>query len=178
MGVEQDALGVAAEDQLADRRTTTQADDDQVGAVGLGDADEVLGGLEAIRALQRSGFQPRRSIELVLFTSEEPTRFGIGCIGSRTMNGCLTPAELQKLRDENDEGIDALRQAAGFTGKLGEVVLSAGYYDAFVELHIEQGPNLESMGLPIGVWKRPLVTFIAPKSLIGMNSATVPLPKV
>ncbi len=34
----------------------------------------VLGTLEAIRALQDSGFRPRRSIELILFTSEEPTR--------------------------------------------------------------------------------------------------------
>ena len=43
----------------------------------------VLGGLEAIRALQRSGLPAARSIELLLFTSEEPTRFGIGCLGSR-----------------------------------------------------------------------------------------------
>jgi ureidoglycolate amidohydrolase len=42
----------------------------------------VLGGLEAIRALQKANFQPQRSIELLLFTSEEPTRFGIGCLGS------------------------------------------------------------------------------------------------
>ncbi len=49
----------------------------------------VLGGLEAIRALQRAGFRPRRSIELVIFTSEEPTRFGIGCFGSRLMAGLL-----------------------------------------------------------------------------------------
>ena len=40
----------------------------------------VLGGLEAVRALQQAGFAPQRSIELVLFTSEEPTRFGIGCL--------------------------------------------------------------------------------------------------
>src|SRR5579862_5707884 len=33
----------------------------------------VLGGLEAIRALKRSGLRPRRSIELIVFTSEEPT---------------------------------------------------------------------------------------------------------
>jgi N-carbamoyl-L-amino-acid hydrolase len=45
----------------------------------------VLGGLEAIRTLKRSGFRPRRSIELIIFTSEEPTRFGIGCLGSRLM---------------------------------------------------------------------------------------------
>ncbi len=43
----------------------------------------VLGGLEAIRVLQQLGFTPRRSIELVIFTAEEPTRFGIGCLGSR-----------------------------------------------------------------------------------------------
>src|SRR5580658_11341620 len=52
----------------------------------------VLGGLEAIRALQSVGFRPRRSIELVIFTSEEPTRFGIGCLGSRLLSGLLDPA--------------------------------------------------------------------------------------
>src|SRR5436190_3321771 len=40
----------------------------------------VLGGLEAIRALQRSGFRPKHPVELLVFTSEEPTRFGIGCL--------------------------------------------------------------------------------------------------
>ena len=49
----------------------------------------VLGGLEAIRALTRAGFRPRRSIELITFTAEEPTRFGIGCLGSRLIAGTL-----------------------------------------------------------------------------------------
>src|SRR6201996_2248037 len=49
----------------------------------------VLGGLEAIRSLRQSGFQPLRSIELLLFTSEEPTRFGLGCLGSRMLSGGL-----------------------------------------------------------------------------------------
>ena len=51
----------------------------------------VLGGLEAIRSLQQSGFQPQRSIELLLFTSEEPTRFGLGCLGSRGRNASVLP---------------------------------------------------------------------------------------
>ena len=51
----------------------------------------VLGGLEAIRALMRTEYKPRRSIELVIFTSEEPTRFGIGCLGSRLLAGLLDP---------------------------------------------------------------------------------------
>ena len=43
--------------------------------------------LEAIRALKRGGFRPTRPIELLMFTSEEPTRFGIGCLGSRALCG-------------------------------------------------------------------------------------------
>ena len=59
----------------------------------------VLGGLEAIRALQRDGFHPRNSIELLLLTSEEPTRFGIGCIGSRLLSGTLSAESARKLMD-------------------------------------------------------------------------------
>ena len=50
----------------------------------------VLGALEAVRALARAGFRPVRPIEILLFTSEEPTRFGIGCLGSRGLCGSLT----------------------------------------------------------------------------------------
>jgi len=41
----------------------------------------VLGGLEAIRALQRAGFRPKRSIELVIFTAEEPHDGPCACAG-------------------------------------------------------------------------------------------------
>jgi N-carbamoyl-L-amino-acid hydrolase len=121
----------------------------------------VLGGLEAIRALQRAGFQPRRSIELVLFTSEEPTRFGIGCLGSRMMGGVLSPEQALALRDKQGQGLDELRAGAGFSGDLASVALPQGHYHAFVELHIEQGPLLERDGIDLGI-----VTHIAaPASL-------------
>ena len=51
----------------------------------------VLGGLEAMRQLKEGGHLPKRSIELIMFTAEEPTRFGIGCLGSRLMAGTTTP---------------------------------------------------------------------------------------
>jgi ureidoglycolate amidohydrolase len=121
----------------------------------------VLGGLEAIRALQSAGFRPRRSIELVIFTSEEPTRFGIGCLGSRMMGGVLTPAHAQTLRDKEGRSLAELRAQAGFSGSLESVLLPQGHYHAFVELHIEQGPLLEREGLDLGI-----VTHIAaPASL-------------
>jgi len=121
----------------------------------------VLGGLEAIRSLQRVGFMPRRSVELVIFTAEEPTRFGIGCLGSRIMGHVLTPAAALALRDKDGNGLDELRSHAGFAGPLESVPVSAGRFHQFVELHIEQGPLLEQEGIDVG-----LVTAIAaPASL-------------
>jgi ureidoglycolate amidohydrolase len=111
----------------------------------------VVGALEAIRALKRAGYAPRRSIELLLFTSEEPTRFGVGCLGSRALAGALRPDDLRALRDGEGRGLDELRARAGFTAPLEQVQLQPGHYGAFVELHIEQGPLLENEQLPIGV---------------------------
>jgi ureidoglycolate amidohydrolase len=116
----------------------------------------VLGGLEAIRVLQQFGFKPRRSIELVIFTAEEPTRFGIGCLGSRMMANVLTTQQAMGLRDKEGQGLEELRARVGFTGPLESVVVPAGRFHQFVELHIEQGPYLEEEHLDIG-----LVTHIA-----------------
>ncbi|HVN02853.1 MAG TPA: M20 family metallo-hydrolase, partial [Bryobacteraceae bacterium] len=116
----------------------------------------VLGGLEAIRVLKKLGFQPRRSIELVIFTAEEPTRFGIGCLGSRMMAGVLTPEQARTLFDKDGHSLEELRTAAGFTGTLESVALPRGRFEKFVELHIEQGPLLEQEGTDVG-----LVTHIA-----------------
>src|SRR5882672_8460823 len=121
----------------------------------------VLGGLEAIRALQRSGFRPKYSIELLVFTSEEPTRFGIGCLGSRMLSGTLSPTAARKLKDNEDAGLDEVREQAGFGGELETVTLSTGHYKAFVELHIEQGPLLERQKVPLGV----VTSIAAPASL-------------
>ncbi len=121
----------------------------------------VLGGLEAIRVLQSMGFTPRRSIELVIFTAEEPTRFGIGCLGSRMMGNVLTPAKALALRDKQGVGLEELRTQAGFSGPLESVALPSGRFHQFIELHIEQGPLLEQEGIDLG-----LVTYIAaPASL-------------
>jgi len=116
----------------------------------------VLGGLEAIRVLQQLGFKPRRSIELVIFTAEEPTRFGIGCLGSRMMASVLSPEQALALRDKEGHSLEELRGSAGFRGPLESVALSRGRFHQFIELHIEQGPLLEEEGIDVG-----LVTHIA-----------------
>ncbi len=111
----------------------------------------VLGAIEAVRALLRAGFRPVRPIEIILFTSEEPTRFGIGCLGSRGMCGSLSAEGLGLLADSEGNTLEGLRRAAGFGGELAEVRLPENRFAAFVELHIEQGPLLERSGTAIGI---------------------------
>jgi N-carbamoyl-L-amino-acid hydrolase len=83
----EDAVGnIFARWQGSDKNLPTIATGSHIDAIpNAGKYDGVvgvLGAIEAIRALQASGFKPRRSIELIVFTSEEPTRFGIGCGGA------------------------------------------------------------------------------------------------
>ena len=114
----------------------------------------VLGGLEAIRALERANFHPKHSIDLLVFTAEEPTRFGVGCLGSRLLSGVLSPESAARLVDDHGDSLDAVRSTANFSGDLTSVRLPASRYKAFVELHIEQGPILEREKTPVGIVQR------------------------
>jgi ureidoglycolate amidohydrolase len=166
LSVREDAVGntfarwVGADDSLPPVATGSHID--AIPNAGRYDGTVgVLGGLEAIRALIRTGFRPRRSIELLIFTSEEPTRFGIGCLGSRLLAGLLDPASDETLKDRDGKSLREIRTAAGYVGALSRVRLPSAYYSAFIELHIEQGPLLEQRDIQIG-----LVTAIAaPASL-------------
>jgi N-carbamoyl-L-amino-acid hydrolase len=161
------------EDAVGNTFIRWQGADATLGAVGTGSHTDaiphagtydgtvgVLGGLEAMRALKEAGFTPRRSIELLMFTSEEPTRFGIGCLGSRLLGGVLDPAKADALSDRLPEtdpnapgglSLREVRETAGFRGELSTVKLPSGYYDAWVELHIEQGPLLERDHIDLGI---------------------------
>jgi ureidoglycolate amidohydrolase len=112
----------------------------------------VLGALAAIRALRAAGFKPRRSIELIVFTSEEPTRFGIGCLGSRLMSGAMKPEHAVALTDVDGISLRRwLEKIYGVEPDLSSVAKPKGAYAGFVELHIEQGPLLDRAGIEIGV---------------------------
>ena len=77
------------------------------------------------------------------------------------MGGVLSPAKAVTLRDKEGRGLEELRHQAGFAGELESVLLHAGHFHAFVELHIEQGPLLEREAIDLGI-----VTHIAaPASL-------------
>ncbi|KAH9766654.1 Ureidoglycolate hydrolase [Citrus sinensis] len=125
----------------------------------------VLGAIEAINVLKRSGFKPRRSLEVIMFTSEEPTRYGISCLGSRLLAGIESLAKdlTSTVDGQNISFLDGAR-SAGYAKEhndLSSVFLKKGSYSAFVELHIEQGPILEEEGTSIGI----VTAIAAPASM-------------
>ncbi|KAL8225704.1 hypothetical protein R6Q57_018261 [Mikania cordata] len=128
----------------------------------------VLGAIEAINLLKRSGFKPKRSLEVIMFTSEEPTRYGISCLGSRLLAGSLSLAKALRHTVVDNANISFL-DAAKYAGyakneEFSDVFLSKKSYSAFVELHIEQGPILENEGISIGI-----VTAIAAPASIKVD---------
>lgn len=111
----------------------------------------VVGAIEAVRALRESGQRLAHDLVVVDFFNEEPNEFGLSCVGSRAMAGELTRDHLELLDDRGRSLADALAHVGIDT----EGILSAQYdfsgVDAFVELHIEQGPYLEQQGSQIGL---------------------------
>ncbi|MCH7706176.1 MAG: hydantoinase/carbamoylase family amidase, partial [Chloroflexi bacterium] len=98
------------------------------------------------------GWTSRHPSEVVSFTCEEPTFFGLSPMGSRAMAGALTPQQV--LAAQGSEG-NSLEEALAFIGgdaqRLGEVCRRPGEIFGYLELHIEQGPVLEREGVPVGV---------------------------
>lgn len=109
----------------------------------------VLAALEAARAFADAGIALRHDLEIVDFLAEEPSDFGLSCIGSRGMAGALS-AEHRTLRAPWDESLaDALARMGGDPGRLDTPRPTD--IRAFFELHIEQGIVLEQAQTQIGV---------------------------
>ena len=110
----------------------------------------VLAGLEVAQTLQEQGRRLDHPFEVIDFLSEEPSDYGISCVGSRGLAGRLDRGMLAATDAAGETLGAALRRVGGDPDALG--TLSHGAASAaFVELHIEQGPVLEARGVPIGV---------------------------
>jgi beta-ureidopropionase / N-carbamoyl-L-amino-acid hydrolase len=111
----------------------------------------VLAGLEAVQSMRESGVTFRHPIEVIDFLSEEPSEYGVSCIGSRGMVGALTPDMLDFQEPGGERLGDGIRRMGGVPEALSAPLRRPGDLAAFVELHIEQGRVLEDRQLPIGV---------------------------
>jgi N-carbamoyl-L-amino-acid hydrolase len=111
----------------------------------------VVAALEVARRTEELRVELAHPLEVVVFLAEEPSPFGISTIGSRAMAGKLTGEHLA-ITDKTGRSLgEALREVGGDPDRLPEAIRSTGGICAFLELHIEQGPHLESAGVPLGV---------------------------
>jgi beta-ureidopropionase / N-carbamoyl-L-amino-acid hydrolase len=110
----------------------------------------VMAALECLRSINDHGLRTKLPIEAVAFTDEEG-RFG-GFVGSFAVIGTMTYEEILRRRDLRGMPLaDAMRQVGLDPTKIGEARRDPKDIKAYIELHIEQGPILESIGVPIGV---------------------------
>jgi allantoate deiminase len=110
----------------------------------------VLCAVEAVESLIEAKLQLRRPIEVVAWADEEGARFGVGLFGSTAAFGRLA----RGIADRRDRDGVSIAEALRVLGERGDP--AAARRDpkdlaAYVELHIEQGPRLETAGLPLAV---------------------------
>ena len=111
----------------------------------------VVGGFEALEAIERAGVKTRRPIEVVAWSNEEGGRFQPGAMGSAVFAGDYPLADaLAAIDPEGVALAEALKETLQSTPGIADRAMPfpmAGY----VEAHIEQGPRLENDDLTIGV---------------------------
>lgn len=111
----------------------------------------VLSALIAIGALKAKLGPPRKPLEMVSFCEEEGSRFpNAGFWGSRAIVGRTTAQDCKNIVEASGGSIGAAMADIGFDpDRISEAVRND--IEAFIELHIEQGPILEDADLPVAV---------------------------
>jgi N-carbamoyl-L-amino-acid hydrolase len=111
----------------------------------------VMGALEVLRHIAEQGTPPV-TVRLVDWADEEGARFGRSLFGSSAASGTMNPDELRHLTDKDGIKLtDALAQYGISLDTATQAQKQLQNAVAYLELHIEQGPVLESMNLPLGV---------------------------
>ena len=154
---------------------------DSVGNGGNFDgAAGVIAGLVAIKSLQQLGLQPHCDVTTVAIRAEESVWFQVSYIGSRSAFGVLPAGALEAKR------VDTGRTLAEHMAECGAVVddvragkasLDARSIRAFVEVHIEQAPQLIEAGLPVAIGTGVPGNFRYPQVRIVGEYAHVGLPR-
>jgi N-carbamoyl-L-amino-acid hydrolase len=108
----------------------------------------VLAGLEVVRALNDACIKTEAPVVVVNWTNEEGVRYAPGLTGSGAFSGLLDRQNVLDIK-----GVDGSRfgDEVAKSGFAGEFAPEARDFKVYVEPHIEQGPYLESAGLPVGV---------------------------
>jgi len=133
----------------------------------------VLAGLEVLRHVASRGTPPL-TVRLVSWADEEGARFGRSLFGSSAAAGHLEPGDVRGLKDATGIALpDALAPFGVDLDRAGDCRRQLANAAAYLELHIEQGPVLERLGLPLGAVlgtcgvERHLIRFLGQSAHAG-----------
>ena len=113
----------------------------------------ILVPMAVVQALHHAGRRPRHGIEVVAFSEEEGQRYKATFLGSGALTGDFNPAWLDQV-DADGTSLRAAMQHAGLPATMAAIDAlrrDPSRYLGFVEVHIEQGPVLDALDLPLGV---------------------------
>ena len=133
----------------------------------------VLAALEVVRTLDRAGITTRRAIEVVNWTNEEGARFSPGLMGSAVFAGAVDQATAHAVTDCAGHSVGGELARIRYAG---DAPMGGRAVDAYFELHIEQGPELEAMGITIGVVTHSHYSISADIECRGDNGHIQSLP--
>ncbi len=133
----------------------------------------VLAALEVVRTLDRAGITTRRAIEVVNWTNEEGARFSPGLMGSAVFAGAVDQATAHAVTDCAGHSVGGELARIRYAG---DAPMGGRAVDAYFELHIEQGPELEAMGITIGAVTHSHYSISADIECRGDNGHIQSLP--
>ncbi len=133
----------------------------------------VLAGLEIIRTLKDAGIRTRRPIEVVNWSNEEGARFSPPMAASRVFSGEHDIAWLHGLTDDDGFSFGGELTRIGY---LGDADAGPRAIDSYFELHIEQGPELEAAGKPLGIVTGGYTAYGLIVKFLGTTAHSGPTP--
>ncbi len=111
----------------------------------------LLAALEAVQSIKEQDISLFHPVEVVDFLAEEPSDFGISCIGSRSWAGVLAESDLARRLPSNLSLASAIDSVGGSAQRLDRPIRNHASVAAYVELHIEQGLVLAERNAEIGI---------------------------
>lgn len=112
----------------------------------------IVSALEVIRRLNAKKIKTKHPIEIICFTAEESSRFGISTIGSKFMTGKLNIEQIKNVKDSSGTTLkEALENVGKKVIKIEKSLKQNKPLKSFFEVHIEQGPLLENNQKNIGI---------------------------
>ncbi len=133
----------------------------------------VMAGLAAVRAMNAAGIASQRPIEVVNWTCEEGARFSRGLMGSSVYTGTLVLEDAYACVDREGRTVGAELTRIGYKGTAQR---GGQAPDSYLELHIEQGPELDRSGITIGAVTHSCYSASGTVECEGENGHTSSLP--